>query len=76
MSLLIFINLNAFTKACYNSIPNNCNHKLDDITLLHRKFGHLNSTVFMHLLKSCKQLKVSQKILSCHLCLLCVKRVN
>ena len=36
------------------------------MTFLHRKFGHPSSMILMHLAKSCKQLKISQKdIVSC-----------
>ena len=54
----------AFTTTCNNSFSNACNKKPDDMTLLHRRFGHPNSTILMHLLKSCKQFKVSSKALS------------
>ena len=52
---------NFFDKTCFSSISNKCNQKHDELILLHRKFGHPSSTVLMHLLKTCKQVKVSQK---------------
>ena len=57
-------NCNAFTTTCNNSFSNDCNKKPDDMTLLHRRFGHPNSTILMHLLKSYEKLKVSSKALS------------
>ena len=42
-------------------LSNKSNQKHDELTLLHRKFGHPSSTILMHLLKTCKQVKVSQK---------------
>ena len=59
--LSVLKNCDNFTKVCYHSISNKCNAKPDKITLLHRKFGHPSSMTLMHLLKSCKQFKVSQK---------------
>ena len=52
---------NCFDKTCFSSISNKCNQKHDELTLLYRKFGHPSSTVLVHLLKTCKQVKVSQK---------------
>ena len=49
------------TRACYQFVLNKCNVKPDMITLLHRKFGHPSSMTLVHLLKSCKQFKVSPK---------------
>ncbi|KAH9725755.1 retrovirus-related pol polyprotein from transposon RE2 [Citrus sinensis] len=45
-------NCSAFTTTCNNSFSNDCNKKPDDLTLLHRRFGHPNSAILMHLLKS------------------------
>ena len=66
MSMLSFLdvsfasqNCTTFTKAYYQAVQNNCNKKLDDMTFLHRRFGHLSSIILMHLLKSCTKLKVS-----------------
>ena len=59
--LSIFQSFDDSTKACYHSVSNKCKVKFESITLLHRKFGHPSSMVLMHLLKSCKQLKVSQR---------------
>ncbi|KAH9803128.1 G-type lectin S-receptor-like serine/threonine-protein kinase [Citrus sinensis] len=52
---------NSFDKTCFSSISNKCNRKHDELTLLHKKFGHPSSTVLMHFLKTCKPVKVSQK---------------
>ena len=52
---------NSFDKTCFSSISNKCNQKHDKLILLHIKFGYPTSTVLMHLLKTCKQVKVSQK---------------
>lgn len=39
--------------------------------LLHRRFGHLNLMILMHLLKNCKQIKVSQRAILSYMSLLC-----
>lgn len=54
-------NSNDVTKKCYHCTSIDYNHKPDEIILLHRRFGHLNPTILMHLLKNCKHLKVSHK---------------
>ncbi|KAH9725227.1 hypothetical protein KPL70_007794 [Citrus sinensis] len=64
-------NCSAFTTTCNNSFSNDCNKKPDDLTLLHRRFGHPNSAILMLLLKSCKQFKVSSKAISSSLCDAC-----
>ena len=68
VSMLSFLNVSsaspnctALNKACYHTVQNNCNQKPDDMTILHRKFGHPSSIILMHLLKSCAKLKVSKK---------------
>ncbi|KAH9725225.1 hypothetical protein KPL70_007794 [Citrus sinensis] len=48
-------NCSAFTTTCNNSFSNDCNKKPDDLTLLHRRFGHPNSAILMLLLKSCNK---------------------
>ena len=58
----------AFTKACYHVVQNNCNKKPDDMTLLHRRFGHPSFIILMYLLKSCPKLKVSQNSSAHSLC--------
>lgn len=60
-TLSILKNCDAFTKACYYSISNKCTTKPNVITLLHRRFGYPNWITLLHLLKSCKQFKASQK---------------
>ena len=54
-------NCTALNKACYHAVQNNCNQKSDDMTILHRRFGHPSSVILMHLLNFCSKLKVSQK---------------
>ena len=49
-------NCTALNKACYHAVQNNYNQKPDDMTVLHRRFGHLSSIILMHLIKSCPEL--------------------
>ena len=51
-----FPSCTALNKACYHVVQNNCNQKPDDMTVLHRRFGHLSSIILMHLIKSCPEL--------------------
>ncbi|KAH9782586.1 hypothetical protein KPL71_008966 [Citrus sinensis] len=67
LSMLSFVNRNnqtsnkcdSFAKACFNFVSSNCTQAVDQLTLLHRKFGHPNLNVLIHLLKFYNCAKVS-----------------
>ena len=67
LSMLSFVNRNnqtsnkcdSFAKACFKFVSSNCTQTVDQLTLLHRKFGHPNSNVLIHLLKFYNCAKVS-----------------
>ena len=67
LSMLSFVDRNnqtsnkcdSFAKACFNSVSSNCTQTVDQLTLLHRKFGHPNLNVLIHLLKFYNCAKVS-----------------
>ena len=56
LSMLSFVDRNnqtsnkcdSFAKACFNSVSSNCTQTVDQLTLLHRKFGHPNLNILIH----------------------------